>query len=393
MILLSPLFIYFFSWILVLFLYSLKMTSNLTYFSWEGMILIILNMFSMVLFYFFSSLGRKSRITLRYFPDEYVKTVSLYVKGLGFIWFVGTFFEIYYSKGVPLLWTIMGSGRLYTDFGIPSFHGVMNACFLQLVTGLACLGIKKRNKIHFIIILLLLVWPILMFGRGILLSALVQIFVVSAFYIKIKIRHYIYLTILAVLFILGFGVIGDLRQNANPFEYLVVSDYEGFFKALPTGFLWFYVYLTAGISNLFYNLPILDPVYSMTYSFSNMLPTIVRTFFGLSERNDLFIFVDHNLNTSTIYAGFVSDFWILGGFVMFGVVQLFSCIAFQEAKNGKPWGVFSYTVFFQILLFSIFYDMFFLLPTLFQLFLCLFLWFLHNFFTKVGNKNGHNIIE
>ncbi|WP_114827026.1 O-antigen polymerase, partial [Vibrio cholerae] len=164
--------------------------------------------------------------------------------------------------------------------------------------------------------------------------------------------------------------------------YLVYDEYKDFFDSIPTGFLWVYVYLTAGVSNLFYNLPALEPTYSFDYSFSNMLPTIVRDFFNISGRNDLFIFVDHNLNTSTIYAGFTSDFWILGGFVMVMFIQFLSCIAYRIANRGRPWGVFSYSVFFQILLFSIFYDMFFLLPTLFQISMTVILFVFSHFGSK-----------
>ncbi len=363
MMLTSPIIVYFFAWGLVLTLYALGLTTNLFPFSWEGMFMIAANLISMVVAYLFTTLGRRRKKT----TQDYFGLVKQYAKFLFIFWFLGSLVEVYHGRGVPLTWVIFGTGRLYTEFGIPSFHGVMNACYLQLVTSLAYLGLVQKKRIYFFFILVLLAWPILMLGRGILLSALVQVTVVALFFIKVKPKYLLALLLLGLMFIVGFGFLGDMRQNANPFEYLVQDEYKEIFSSLPSGFLWVYVYLTAGLSNLFYNLPTLEPTYTFNYSFSNMLPTVVREFFDISGRNDLFLFVDHNLNTSTVYAGFASDFWILGGFVMVALIQLFACVAYRIAMGGRPWGIFAYTVFFQILLFSIFYDMFFLLPTLFQL--------------------------
>jgi len=163
-----------------------------------------------------------------------------------------------------------------------------------------------------------------------------------------------------------FGYVGDLRQTENPFFYLVKPDFVEFFSAMPSGFLWFYVYLTSGMSNLFYNIETVEPAYSFGYSFYNMLPSAVKIWLGLEGRNDLFVFVDNNLNAATFYSGYISDFGVLGAFFIATIVQFFCCVAYVLAKKGKPWGVLSYAVAFQILIFSIFYDLFFILPVLFQ---------------------------
>ncbi|WP_269291094.1 O-antigen polymerase [Vibrio cholerae] len=378
--LISPIIVYFFAWGLVLLLYSLGLTKNLFPFSWAGIAMIIANFFSMAIIYLM--VNYKSKSWNKYNINDYTPLVLGYAKVLFVVWLLGTIIEIYHGQGFPLMWVMTGTGKLYTEFGIPSFHGVMNACFLQLVTALTYLGVLSRKKKYLWFILILLTWPVLMLGRGILLSAIVQIVVITLFFVRIKPKHLFLLLLLGITFIICFGVLGDMRQNSNPFAYLVYDEYKDFFDSIPTGFLWVYVYLTAGVSNLFYNLPALEATYSFDYSFSNMLPTIVRDFFNISGRNDLFIFVDHNLNTSTIYAGFTSDFWILGGFVMVMFIQFLSCIAYRIANRGRPWGVFSYSVFFQILLFSIFYDMFFLLPTLFQISMTVILFVFSHFGSK-----------
>lgn len=205
---------------------------------------------------------------------------------------------------------------------------------------------------------------------------------------RLSVKRFLGLFLGAVFVVVTFGVLGDMRQTANPFFYLIKDEYVDIFGSLPSGLLWFYVYLTAGLSNFFNNIDSLATNFQFGYSFSNMLPSVLRTSLGLDQRNDMLDFVDLNLNTSTIYAGFVSDFGALGSVFMVAFVQLVCCFVYYSLLNGKPWGIFAYSVCFQILAFSIFYDMFFLLPTLFQLSMCFFLYLYLNviFFRSSGKR-------
>src|SRR5690606_14886573 len=106
---------------------------------------------------------------------KHIESAGVYFKTLLFFWFIGTCFEVYVQKGFPLYWNIVGDGRLYTDFGIPSFHGVMNAMYLQAVTALAYIYFISPKKRCIVIASVLLFWPVMMLGRGIMLSAIIQI--------------------------------------------------------------------------------------------------------------------------------------------------------------------------------------------------------------------------
>ncbi|MBR7198743.1 O-antigen polymerase [Pseudomonas sp. 14A] len=367
---LNPAFVYITMWSLVLLLYSFGLTTNLVSPTAVGLMVILMNMVSIVLLYVLVSRRKTTQFVSPDLAAGYVLNVGRFFRLLLCIWALGTVFEIYYSAGVPLYWRLAGIDKLYTEFGVPSLHGVMNACYLQILSMATYLAIKNRSKKIVLVIAVLLLWPVLMLGRGILLSGLIQIVCVSLLLTRVSYKKIFGLMLLALSVVVVFGYLGDMRQTSNPFAYLISGQSAEVFDALPSGFLWFYVYLTAGLSNFFHNIDTITPAWSVSYSMSNMLPSVVKGFFGLDARNDLFTFVDRNLNTSTIYAGFVSDAGAFGGFLFVALIQFICCCIYNASLKGKPWGIFAYSVAFQILVFSIFYDMFFLLPTLFQFFIC-----------------------
>ncbi|NWC95264.1 MULTISPECIES: O-antigen polymerase [unclassified Pseudomonas] len=380
----NPVFVFCSVWGGVLLLYCLGATTNLVPMNMVGLTLIVMNMISVLVIYLVlgGSSGRADPETF----EKYKKSATVYLKILFWLWLIGTCYEVTVQRGFPLYWNYIGDGRLYTDFGIPSFHGIMNAMYLQVVTVLAYLYFLRPRFRYVLLILLLLCWPVMMLGRGILLSAIIQIVAVFFLMRTLGLRVIITLLISAITAIFLFGYVGDLRQVLNPFAYLVSPGYVDFFSALPSGFLWFYVYLTSGTSNLFYNVELVEPAYSFGYSVYNLIPSALKVWFGFDQRSDLFVFVDGNLNAATFYSGFVSDFGSIGAFLIVFFIQFCCCLTYVIAKKGRPWGIFAYAVAFQILIFSIFYDMFFLLPILFQFVLAM----TYCFFYKVFNfKKRH----
>ncbi|MEX5581513.1 O-antigen polymerase [Pseudomonas lurida] len=376
----NPVFVFCSVWGGVLLLYCLGATTNLVPINGVGLTLIIMNMMSVLLIYLLlgNTFHKPDADTLA----KYQAGARVYLKILFWIWLLGTCFEVYVQRGFPLYWNYVGDGRLYTDFGIPSFHGIMNAMYLQVVTALAYLYFLKPKMRIVFFILLLFCWPIMMLGRGILLSAIIQVVAVFFLMRTLSFKVVVTLIISAITAIFLFGYVGDLRQVLNPFAYLVSKDYVEFFSALPSGFLWFYVYLTSGMSNLFYNVDTLQPAYSFGYSFYNLIPSALKVWFGFDQRSDLFVFVDGNLNAATFYSGFVSDFGPIGAFFIVFFIQFCCCFTYAVARKGRPWGIFAYAVALQILIFSIFYDMFFLLPILFQFVLAMMFCFFYRAFNR-----------
>lgn len=372
----NPVFLYLSIWITVLVLYSFKLTSNLVDMNATGLIMILMNFVSIVVIYYFFIVKNKTKIAEireRENEDKYIRITTKFANYLVCFWGIVTVLEIIYFRGFPLLWRFNGDPRLYTNFGFPSVHGVLNACYFQSITMFMYLYLKVKDRKYLKYVILLLFWPVLMIGRGILLGAFIQILSVYFLVNRATIKHYVSLAVGGILVILFFGLLGNFRTSyGNPFDYLLVTEKAvTIFKTLPSGFMWVYIYATSGLSNIFYNIETIVPSHSMVYSFSNLVPSAIKTFLKLNPKNDLLQLVDPTLNTSTIYAGFISDFGAWGGFFFVALIQAFCCYFYFLSVKKRPWGFFSYAVVAQVLIFSVFYDMFFLLPTLFQLFICL----------------------
>lgn len=171
----NPVLVFSVVWGSVLMLYLIGATDNLVPVSSLGIVLVLLNVLSIVIIYMLFMFGRRTMVTNDAGKLNYINSARVYSKVLLFFWFIGTCFEVYIQNGFPLYWNIVGDGRLYTDFGIPSFHGIMNAMYLQAVTALAYIYFGSPKKRYIAIISILLCWPVMMLGRGIMLSAIIQI--------------------------------------------------------------------------------------------------------------------------------------------------------------------------------------------------------------------------
>src|SRR5690606_35390241 len=131
---LNPAFIFISMWSLVLVLYSLGLTSNLVSPSAIGVLVILMNMVSILLVVVLIHGRNKVEVPSQERVELYLVIVRRFIRYLFVIWLIGTSFEIYYSGGVPLYWRLAGINKLYTEFGVPSLHGVMNACYLQVLS-------------------------------------------------------------------------------------------------------------------------------------------------------------------------------------------------------------------------------------------------------------------
>lgn len=360
----NPVVVYVGIWSLVLLLFYLGLANHFVDPSVVGLGTVLFGFATSFLAYLISNTLGKRLVS----QDLVVDSARRYSQVLLAVWGCGTVADVVFSRGVPIQWALMGiSDRNYTDFGVPTLHGILNACYLQAVTAIFLCWSCQKNRRDLVLIGALLVWPILMLGRGIFLSALVQMLAVYLLTHKVRVTSVLRIVFLVLFIIVLFGVIGDMRDTPNPFDYIVADHARGIFDMLPSGFLWVYVYATSGLNNFLANVDTVVPVGLPIYSLSNMLPSIVRVAFSIDPRNDLFDFVDQNLNVSTFYAGAVSDFGYMGAILFAYMIQQVATYYYVRAKTMDVSGILAYSVMFQVLLFSVFYDMFFLLPTLMQL--------------------------
>ena len=109
--------------------------------------------------------------------------------------------------------------------------------------------------------------------------------------------------------------------------------------------------------------------------------------FSASSNNNAYSFTlyEEAFNVSSYFKGFLSDFGISGTFVLAGIIQLVCVLFYFSAKSNKLGGIIAYTSMFNALMMSCFYDFFFSLVTVFQVFLGLFINYL--LYTKTKNAN------
>jgi len=170
----EPVFVFGGVWTLTLFLLSLQMTTQIVPIEPTAMAMIGGNIaFAVALSFLTYRIKPKATRT---FDLIDLDILDLYTRYLRAIWICGTLIEIYFSRGVPLQWALMGQGfaKDYTDFGIPSFHGIMNAVYLQLMSSYLLLWKVRGDKSRRLLFFVLLLWPVCMLGRGIFLSVIVQ---------------------------------------------------------------------------------------------------------------------------------------------------------------------------------------------------------------------------
>lgn len=388
----KPFRVFFIVWMLTIFLHQLNLTSNIVEVNGATLTLIgtciVVIYLTSIEFLVLPNISMQKLINY-----DMGSSASIFLYRLFVFWIFGTAVDIAYSGGVPLLWIATDAGKDYTEFGVPSFHGVVNAAYLFFTTSLFLKFLVVRQRCYLAGFVLMLLWPIFMLGRGILLGVLVQCLGVYLILNRIRLSKIFLIIFLSIVVVVVFGILGNIRSGGNVLDYLVIPD--GVLEFLPDGFLWVYVYITTGINNIYYSYPSLDPVGYPFYSILNLLPSAIKSLVGDFQLNESLIeLVDDNLNTSTFLSGYVSDFGYIGGVAASVILGVTSRLFYDAAKRGRFGGVIGFSVMFQCLVFSPFYDMLFLLPTLFQLAIAVFYirYTDNNFRNELLNFNKSNLL-
>lgn len=353
----SPMIMLAIPWSITLVLYSLAATRNIERLPWSVMLLFSVTLMFLV---FINKLYciRKEKI---FFRSVSFKNLDKYIFRVGMIWFLGTIFEIMHARGLPVIWSILGSSKNYTDFGIGSLHGLLNALYFFLVASVSLKYFHRKSKKRLLLLLLVLMWPILMLGRGIFLTAVLQVLTIYLFTNGLTLKVLFRTLIIVLMVVVIFGFIGDIRgPYKNPFLYLTTDTSRIVFEVLPSGFLWVYMYLTSPLSNYGYNATYYEPAWELNYSLVNIVPSAFRSDLGASHN---FEFIDNSLNVSTMFASSHSDFGFLGDVVLIVLLLSWSFFWFGKLKKSMYY-ILPYSMVCSVLIMSVFYNLFLLLPYL-----------------------------
>jgi oligosaccharide repeat unit polymerase len=318
-------------------------------------------------------LAPKARIKRKHLFSDSNKTDDLMVlkrrlKMWLIVWIVLSTGEIIVSGGVPLVWLLTGSSKTYADFGIPSVHGLLNS--MLLAVGLCYTAIFARfgGRRYLLFSAAIFAWALLVVTRSMIIVNILQTGMVIVLYRGIPAKLAVRLIALALVVVIGFGALGDLRSGAANF-LAVAQPTESYPQWLPSGFLWIYIYLTTPLNNLIYTMTSVHP--SNNFLFPNtvapLFPTVVRNLiYGPSAEAALSgELVDEAFNVSTAYIGPVQDYGAVGIMCFSLFISVVAAFYWWRANFRDE---LIYVVIGQCLMISVFYDYFFSLPIITQVF-------------------------
>ncbi len=381
-LLLHPFIVFSGVWLTVVFLYSMHLSNLLLYSTSDviGVTSYIWLPFVAVLalyttFHNFTKLAYRPRQNLRRFNlDLLERRLTIWFR----IWVVISIVEIFVSGGIPIVWLIRGSSKTYMDFGIPSLHGLVNSLLLSIAICRFALYLITGQRKHLIIPVFVVVWSMLVVTRNLMLVSLLEYAVV---FLSIKIIRpgiIARIAVGALLFILTFGFIGDIRSGAEHFRSLAqpTAQYPDW---LPSGVLWAYIYISTPINNLIYTTqsspPANNPLFPNTAA--TLFPSVLRVIIygnhlDQAESGDL---VTSAFNVSTAYLGPYEDYGRFG-IVLFSALTAFACQFFWYRTGLRD--VLIFAVLTQCLALTLFFNHFFALPVITQV-----IWFFCFFISEV----------
>ncbi len=379
----NPLVLYTLVWLFVYYLYYIEFTNNIVGLNYKTNILIFNSVLVFLIIYFFaffcrlliykkmpsnynSIANRNDKITIRKFEI----TISRIFK----FWLFFTIFEIIYFQGIPLISVVLlnQTDLNYKSFGIPSLHGLLNAFYYTSVIGQLILYILTKDKKFIKRILLLLLWPILVMSRAVLLWVSVEIICVVLIFYRLSFKRFFKIIISILFFIYIFGVIGDSRiGDASNFatDNFVNQKYTKISEAIPSGFVWVYLYATTPLNNIVVNINNLKPNYTFKYSLSGLIPSFIYKILFKDQDIGPMVLDNEAFNVSSFFANYLFDFGVIGTIIFVGVIQLITILIYFSINSGKLGSVIAYSTIFYAILTSIFFDNFISLITIFQIFL------------------------
>ena len=285
-------------------------------------------------------------------------------------WIALTIVEIIFSGGLPIFWLFMHSSKKYNDFGLPFVHVFIGTLLAVIALGKLALFLLRGGRRRLILPLFQILWSIALVSRGLMMVALLQYLVLWLCIRGINFRILLRTVMSTILVIVLFGYVGNLRSgSASSFRALAqpTSNYP---EWLPSGVLWFYIYLTSPLDNLGYTATVRKPVYNILFPRTTyfLFPTPIRhALFGkdskLGHDSDL---VESNLNVSSAYIGPYVDYGYAGIASYSILLGLLSSLVWRTRKNIR--GLLLYAIMAQCLVFSVFYNFLFYNPFLGQVF-------------------------
>jgi oligosaccharide repeat unit polymerase len=288
--------------------------------------------------------------------------------GFLFLFWCGiTTFESITAGGLPLYWIMIGDPRTYMDFGIPSVHGFANS----IVAGISLVAfpiyILFGRRAFLGLAAFGFLWAISAVARQLFTVIFLEmvLFVLMVKGRALRARHIVMLLGCAVLFIQGFGVLGDMRSGRE--RFLELSQPTPVLAGLPSGLVWSYMYVVTPLNNLVNASVREDAGWDVRYSYtlSLLLPSVIRpAAMGPNYEPNPGRLVTSAFTVSTAFIESYRDLGLLGVALYSGIIGFVANLVWYNLRTLRQY--LTYAVLGQCLILSAFYNHFLLLPVLLQ---------------------------
>lgn len=360
-LLLHPIILFVSVWVLSFALYAMHLSDLLTFSAGQvGRIVlwVIIPYVCTILLYqaFYYLSPKKARRPNRcdIHDGEYLALVEARIYKWFAIWCAFTIVEIILSGGLPIIWLIRGSSLTYVDFGIHTMHGILNTVVMVLSLAEFGLFVMFGGRRRLLIPCWVILWSLLTISRAIMIIVLMQWFILWFCIKGIHIGRLVKLAVISITTILLFGYIGDMRSGIAGFRDIAQPS-KNYPEWLPSGFLWFYIYITSPLGNLVNTSITTTPLYSLLFpnTLFESFPTVIKNLLygdyisGASP--DL---VTNAFTVSTGYISFFCDYGV-AGMIVFSVILAIAAAYYWRKRQTFHDGLM-YAIVAQCLLSSIF---------------------------------------
>ena len=287
------------------------------------------------------------------------------LKAAWIVFGLGISVEIAYFGGAPAFGFIgIGPEMLYTDFGIPGVHGLLNSIFYAGCCVRSRILIGSSNS-TFPLMLLSIAYPMLGMSRQVLISLLLQYALIYLTFRRPSPQVFVRAGLLFVATFLIFGYLGDIRSGREHIIALAAPTFR-IPQWLPSGFIWFYIYLCTPLNNVNYNIDI-TPNYLPLETAGTLIPSFEReAFFNALGGTRQWELVTDSFNVSSLLQSLLTDFGITGTLVF----TLLCGIGFSRLlrrSSTRPAALFAVVVLLHGLALSFFANLLFHLVFIFEI--------------------------
>lgn len=355
-------------WSLVMYLYSLRWSDLMSVKLADGVPILLAALFPFAYVTVLFAMHPPKPLGDRGFQISRDNSVAL-VKALHIMtvgWVACTLFEIAYSGGVPLEWLIIHSSKTYFDFGIRTIHGFLNALICAITTTCFLIYLRTGRRRFLLGSMFIVFWGIIAMTRQLIMVCIFQYAIIYACARRLSVRKLLIYCCAALIVLAGFGALGDARTGAKKFESLAMPS-RNYPQALPSVFLWGYMYAVTPLMNLIYTKDTRDSGHDllMLHTIAPLLPSVLRKRLIVTERNQKGNVISQAFNVSTAFVDSYTDAGLLGvALFAFGIA--IPCVFYWYRYASDDYSLLIFSVLMQCLVLTVFYDHFLSLPVITQ---------------------------